>query len=548
MNAPPQAALRPPAQVMRLARLGALHPSRLSFIPALLREFRNGKWTFTRTRWEMDERGVGVGVYRARRGAGEEIYSLVAFGHDLPPAQRSDRVIATSWDATFVLCEGEPGDADLARLRNNVPKQEAGRCGPGELVLSRANKSVRVFQNLIDALRAGRTPDRNELESTGYLMRTTAVYGNGKFGLADRDPQAHPALRAPFRAELLAVFLIRAFTFDWAEHIGGGAIPKDLKRMLGVGNSTGLGMAPFLVNHPLLLHRWIWARETALARVRAAPITPISRTACLNALRDAEHNAEHWLTDDTTQAARIKTLRTDLQQAIDFAGEVADWSAMIHWSEQNLSAEGQEALVSAMLQPHGALVDDLTEHMDADEDAYLTLNGEETLAAVRARIERDYVWALGDDYAADDARFWYVSEEKLEPRLGCRAREAGAEWELPLAVARDIRALYRQLKSAPDDEPLGHFLARHPARRGAARRSALAARFPYMEIRENLISAQMRPIDMLRCKLSFFGATRFDPKSDKWLRINLFAGAPLPCCFDPQTPPACAGCPHRQGG
>ena len=36
------------------------------------------------------------------------------------------------------------------------------------------------------------------------------------------------------------------------------------------------------------------------------------------------------------------------------------------------------------------------------------------------------------------------------------------------------------------------------------------------------------PIDMLRLKLSFFGAVKFDPKSNKWLRISMFQGAPLP--------------------
>ena len=35
-------------------------------------------------------------------------------------------------------------------------------------------------------------------------------------------------------------------------------------------------------------------------------------------------------------------------------------------------------------------------------------------------------------------------------------------------------------------------------------------------------------IDMLRLKLSFFGAVKFDPRSDKWLRISMFQGAPLP--------------------
>jgi hypothetical protein len=51
---------------------------------------------------------------------------------------------------------------------------------------------------------------------------------------------------------------------------------------------------------------------------------------------------------------------------------------------------------------------------------------------------------------------------------------------------------------------------------------------PYREIRDNLLSAEMRPVDMLRCKLAFFGATNFDPRSDRWLRITMYRGAPYP--------------------
>ena len=60
------------------------------------------------------------------------------------------------------------------------------------------------------------------------------------------------------------------------------------------------------------------------------------------------------------------------------------------------------------------------------------------------------------------------------------------------------------------------------------RRVQVMARHPYGEIRDNLVDASMRPIDMLRCKLSFFGCTRFDPRSDRWLRITMFQGAPFP--------------------
>ena len=58
-------------------------------------------------------------------------------------------------------------------------------------------------------------------------------------------------------------------------------------------------------------------------------------------------------------------------------------------------------------------------------------------------------------------------------------------------------------------------------------RVQLAAEASYSEIRDNLIGADCLPIDMLRCKLAFFGASKFDPRSDRWTRITLFQGAPL---------------------
>jgi hypothetical protein len=54
------------------------------------------------------------------------------------------------------------------------------------------------------------------------------------------------------------------------------------------------------------------------------------------------------------------------------------------------------------------------------------------------------------------------------------------------------------------------------------------AHHPYQEVRDNLIDARMRPNDLLRSKLSFFGAQRFDPKSDRFLRVSLFPYAPFP--------------------
>ena len=114
------------------------------------------------------------------------------------------------------------------------------------------------------------------LSKVGYLYRTTAVYGSGKFGLADRFRiKNREEINGPFRLEMMLVYLVRQFTFDQANHVAFNKNPKKAVKLdkqicknLGIGNSTGLGMAPFIVNHPTLLNNWILCRETALKKIR----------------------------------------------------------------------------------------------------------------------------------------------------------------------------------------------------------------------------------------------------------------------------------------
>jgi hypothetical protein len=72
------------------------------------------------------------------------------------------------------------------------------------------------------------------------------------------------------------------------------------------------------------------------------------------------------------------------------------------------------------------------------------------------------------------------------------------------------------------------FLLENNHLRHVVRRAFIVEKFPYSEIQDNTISKSIVPIDMLRLKLSFFGALKFDPRSNKWLRICMFQGAPLP--------------------
>ncbi len=534
--------LREPDLVMRLERLGSFFPTRLSFMPSLVRRMNREGCRFLPPRLKLDSKGFGHAVYGIELGGRR--YSLIAFSQDLPDEARSDRVIAEAWDATFVLYDGDPDPAAIKRLERNVPKQEAGRCSPSELVLSRANKSVRIFEHVAESLAAGRQPDAGLIGSVGYLMRTTAVYGNGKFGIADRARiEDRPELAGAFQAEMLTVYLIRCFTLDLVEHVARARDPEQfvpldptLKRHLGIGNSTGLGMAPFLINHPTLINNWIAARETALARVRSLDRLDAGNLDRLVALTArARRHVAQWSVADERQSARIATLARDLEELESLLRDSAwrdaelPWDALYREGEVRFSLEGQEMLVSLLLEPHGELIDGLCDCMVAGRRP--ALDPRMTIGEVKALLRLRYDWAFEIDFAeaAAQRRFWYVSEEKMEPRLGERESEPGAELEMPLGIAREVQRLAQALEDAPDEEEsVAAFLLRRPAFRHILRRVQAMANHPYGEIRGNLLAEDCLPIDLLRCKLSFFGASKFDPKSDRWTRITLFQGAPLP--------------------
>lgn len=533
---------RPPDVVMRLDRMGSFHQSRLSFMRSLLRRLQHEKWKFERQLWQIDDLGFGCAVYTVY--GPQRPYSLVAFSHYLSDDQRSDRVIATAWDATFTLHDGVPTRDDLERLEKNVPLQEAGRISDAELSLSRANKSVRLWQHVVDSLAAGRQPDRDKLENTGYLMRTTAVYGSGKFGAADRNTiSARSEMAAPFQAELLSVWLIRAFSIDLVEHVAkikGGekavAIDPTLRRRIGVGNSTGLGMAPFLINHPTLINNWMMAREEAIARVRALPdTTKPAVDVFLEKFNRAREVLANWHSEHPVQQCKLAALAADQQHIANYIRDNSlltehPWDRFYRWAETTLSLEGQEQLASLMLEPYGDLVDGLTQCMDADEYRSFHINGAMQISELKDLLERECRWAINVDYSdeANRARVWYISEEKLEPRLGERAQEAVADYEQPLCVGYFIQALFKDINMIDAELSVADFLLDHPQHRHTVRRVQTLKSHPYAEIRDNLIAADMLPIDLLRCKLSFFGAIKFDPRSDRWVRICMYQDAPFP--------------------
>lgn len=532
--------LRPADQVMDLARLGSHFQSPLSFVRSSMRRMMNQRWQIQRSRFDLDGEGFGTAIYRIDTPNAH--YHCVIFSAYLPPEKRSDRVIADQWDVTFVLVTGDVDAAQLADLARNVPLQEAGRFDARVLVLSRANRSLRNFDRFLTALAEGQQPDPRQLAEVGYLYRTTAVYGNGKFGIADFGClQGNPDFNQPFSAQMFTVYLLRHFSIEQIEHMARALNPQQavqlapaLQRYLGVGNATGLGMAPFLINHPQLVERWISTRETALAQVLAQPAEPVHLARLQGLLTRAHLHLSQTQTEDVRQHEQNLRTLAELSALADWLGgqPAGDdlWPRLQAWSEAHAGLGCQELLVSLLLELYPDQVTPLAEQMGVVEG--LRLDAQMPLAQLRELIERQYAWALAYDFSNVEAEhfFWYRSAEKEEPRLGMRAEEPGAEKEMQLGIARNIQRCHAALVEHLREQPqalTAHFLIAQPAFKGTVRRLQGMAHTTYGEIRANLLAQDMLPIHLLRCKLAFFGAGKFDPKSSRWVRITLFQGAPL---------------------
>ena len=534
--------LRDPNTIMKLSRLGSFHQSKLSFLRSFLSEFKD--WDYNRDLFNLDKDGYGEAIYSFKKK--DRVYSLVCFANKIEDEERSDRVIATKWDAAFTLHDGVPSEEDIKRLKNEVPKQEIGRLTFKELTLSRANKSVRVFNHVVKNLSEGKQPDLDLLSKVGYLYRTTAVYGSGKFGLADRFRiKNREEINGPFRLEMMLVYLVRQFTFDQVNHVAHNINPKTAIKLdsqicknLGIGNSTGLGMAPFIVNHPTLLNNWILSRETALKKIREIQIVKDQDSELFkDCLKKSLKNITSWNTDSEYQQNKIKLLLRDVKKFINHVENDFDFQSdfpfnqIYLWLEQNSCEECIEYVVSIMMEPYNDITEPLVSNMSSEEEKYFNIPTNRTVQELLEIIKTRYpnILDINFDQKENHQNFWFISKNKEEPRMADRFEEHGSELEQPLAIARDIKKLYERLLSLKNDATtIAQFLSLNPDLRHVVRRAFIIEKFPYSEIQDNTIGKSIVPIDMLRLKLSFFGALKFDPRSDKWLRICMFQGAPLP--------------------
>jgi hypothetical protein len=430
-------------------------------------------------------------------------------------------------------------------MKENVPRQEAGRVNSNMMVLSRGNKSSRNFEYVVNELAKGHQPLMSKLADVGYLYRTTAAYGSGKFGMADwsKVKSQCPDFARPFSAEMFSCYMLRQFSIDQAENLAKIKSPEtavpmddDVKRFIGIGNSTGLGMAPYLIRHPKLVSQWMLVRETAVSRVVNLGEVNQDTLGKLNYImtKVLRHISETNV-PDIVQIKRNENLFNELTQVQEWlladGIKCSDWKILVDYAMANYSMETQEMINSLLMELYPELVDDLEDDLCVDES--YEMQPEMSLSTLKQVIENNYGWALDIDFSqlGSEHFFWYRSKEKMEPRLGQRLVELGEENAMPLTIARLVRHCYDRLcvdieKHSANDS-VAYFLIRESNMSGIVKRIQTMSKDYYGEIQGNLADENMLPLDLLRCKLSFFGVSKFDPKSKLWVRNTMFQGAPI---------------------
>ena len=526
--------------LMSLKKMGSRYPSRLSFSRSMLRTMIKEKWILNKVKFDLNDEGYGTAIYEIK--IHKSIYSLICFSTYLEDNERSDRVIADKWDTSYTLHIGKISEEEIKRLRKNIPLQESGRSSSKELILSRANKSVRLFKYVVDKLSRGFQPDINQINKVGYLLRTTAVYGSGKFGLSDFErTKIVTHFSQPFRAEMLAVYIIREFSVHLVEHIAYKKNPKkavklkrEIKQHLGIGNSTGLGMAPFIIKHPKLIHKWINQFEKTVNKIKKIKnIKKDKFKKYIDLLKKSKKYLNEVVSFDETQKNKNFESYNDLNNIINkyknYNNDI-NWSKILNYAEKNLSHDAQEIIKVQLIEIYPEIADSFAENMSMSENLELETNI--SIRDLKFLIEQKYFWAINIDFRKrkNNYLFWYVSEEKLEPRLGERFNEPGANLEDKLGIAKMVSELYQFILKLNKNKlslNVAEFLILYPKFRGIIKRIQTLSKYKYGEVRDNILAKDVLPIDMLRFKLSFFGASRYDPKSDRWLRVSFFPGAPF---------------------
>jgi hypothetical protein len=535
--------LRPAAHVMSPARMGAAFCNALSFSRTAIKEIARRRWRVEKRRITLDTDGNGEVLYRI--DAGKWQFHFFVISRQLSPDQQIDRNFATRWDATAALCQGPWSPEREDMLRREVPKQLDGWVDYDTLILSRGNRSGRLFEHVVERLAAGMQPDPRQLSEVGYILRTTGFLANGMSGtkpLRGFDSE-HP-LRRPYHAQMCAAFLFREFVFDLVESMAVArscnAVPlaPAYKRYLGLGNSAATGMVRYLVNHPRQIHQWCATWEAAFAEAKARCFA--AAEAEFRHLESLIAKAALYFRQDGRAATGAfvdaSRLADELLEAGAHLRALAEIEAaraprpfvreLCLWAEEHVTAETSEILHAIALELFPDIVDDFATRFEADEET--RISAAMTNRDLKMILRSAYGWALERNEAERSERFFWFHSIKApqDARRGYRSIYPPVEHENTMETVRQVRLLAAHLELLPDTMSTAEIAARSPAFRQIIARVQSLQNCEYAEMRDNPLDESFYPIPATRFVLAFYGMDKFDAAPPKLVRGALLQGAP----------------------
>lgn len=531
--------LRDPSDLMQPERLASLKQTRLSFARMLMDKMVQERWEVGLPRVDLDQDGIGRAVYTIETPS--RLFSFGVFSH-ASDGENTDRIIADNWDMWGFLCEGRATSELMDSQFEELPKVREGRGTPDVLIWTRANRSSRFFGHVVNSLAAGHQPDIELLATGGYLMRSSGYYGNGlngtkEFGAMGGD---HP-LKEPYMAQMLSVWMLRIFGYDLAEHIAQArssaaiSLDHDIKQYLGTGNSSGIGIVHYVINHPQLIHAWLRAREVAIARAKTIEPTgdDIER---FEAVLD---EAQQWFSEDESDTKDFFLSKDLISRGLEQTKQKVEtlretptgtpfWTRLCWWAEEDLQMETQEVVHSLLLDVYPQACSGLEDSLTVSEKSDII--PEMTLATLRSVLSSSYQWTFDIDFTQPGAcrYFWYRSIDSEEPRLGIRDEHDYEEYGFPIDIARQVQRLDDDLQRRDSTDTVAEFLFDYPEHRSVVKRVQTVRNLSYGEVRANPLDADFVPLSYISCLKAIWGIQKAHPKSKGWVRGTFFQGAPLP--------------------
>ncbi len=528
-----------PDLLLQPSRLQSLPASRISAGRSLLEKMQRESWTFELVHLDIDERADGEALYRVHAGGGK-IFDFVIFSFEPTLDGRTGRITGQNWDMMGALIEGPTTPEDRAHTRAELPKLYAGRAVPGTLTWARSNRSFRAFDHAVQALSEGRQPDTRALWEVGYLMRNTGLDGNGTFLTRSFLTLEHDhPLRLPLHAQLLSAFIMREFASDlvetMAKHRNAQAVvlDREVRRMIGIGNGSALGLLFFVNTHPMLVGTWLEQRQTLLAEATQLPL-PRGADAT-EQYRELLQRAAEFTRVDPYVYARFDDphrVSEQLEQAIELLDELLARGAttgaeLLTRLDGVIRDEAWELVAANLLEllPYERIVEAIEGGIRSEQ---FVAEADMPLIELRAIIDRDYSWALEVDMQAPGARqfVWYKSADAEEPRRGPATEvDGGRNWALDLPG--DVQALDAALR-ASSGEKVGELLREHPELRATVERIQSLRDFRYHSPHMNMLGDDFVPVSIVRFMNSaVHGLLRtVDEGDDRNVLGLIYLGAP----------------------